>query len=169
MGQSTVALASPASTWRSHWLDFGDAGQQKVVRTVELLIIATGEGEMELESRVDYKEETTPSTSSATVLEPFAGRHTRYYGSETMEQQDSDSYAKYNQVIPTTVNDAAITARMSPARTAVIRFDVNANACRQYSFEITTLKNATVLGFTIHYEIKGERKAYTQNFNESMY
>lgn len=169
VGQSTVALASPASTWRSHWLDFGDAGQQKVVRTVELLIIATGEGEMELESRVDYKEETTPSTSSAVVTEPFAGRHTRYYGSETMEQQDSDSYAKYDQVIPTTVNDAAITARMSPARTAVIRFDVNPNACRQYSFEITTSKNATVLGFTIHYEIKGERKAYTQNFNESMY
>ena len=169
VGQSTVAKPSPDSTWRSHWLDFGDAGQQKVVRTVELLIIATGEGTMELESRVDYREDTTRSTNSATVTEPFSGSHTRYYGSEPMEQQDSDSYAKYDQVVPTASTGAAITARMSPARTAVIRFDVNANACRQYSFEITTSKNATVLGFTIHYEAKGERKAYTQNFNKSMY
>lgn len=168
-GQTVVVAPSPASTWRSHWLDFGDAGLQKVIRTVELLIIATGEGDMELESRVDYREETTPSANSATVTEAFSGSHTRYYGSETMEQQDSDSYAKYDQVVPTASTGAPITARMSPARTAVIRFDVNANACRQYSFEITTQNNATILGFTIHYEAKGERKAYTQNFNKSMY
>ncbi len=169
LGNTVTKQASPASTWRSHWLDFGDAGVQKVIRSVEILLVATGEGALELESRVDYREDTLPSTISETVSEPYVGQHTRFYGTETMEQQDSDSYAKYLQVVPSPNNDAPIKTRMSPARTAEVRFDVNANACRQYSFELRTENNATILGFTIYYEIKGERKAYTQNFNKSMY
>ncbi len=169
IGQTVTKQASPGSTWRSHWLDFGDAGAQKVIRTVEILLVATGDGALELESRVDYREDTLPSTLSETVAEPYVGQHTRYYGTETMQQQDSDSYAKYQQVVPTAANDAPITARMSPTRTAEVRFAINANACRQYSFELRTENNATLLGFTIYYEVKGERKAYTQNFNKSMY
>ena len=164
-GQPATADASPASTWRSHWLDFDAPSVSKVIRCVEVEIIATGEGTLQLESRIDYDEQTQVASSSEVVSEPYSGSNTRYYTSQELEHQDRDPYGKFSQAVLTTATGAAAASRMSPHRTTIVRFDVDSTSCHQYSFKLVTSSHAILLGYTIYFEQKGEEKAYSGTFN----
>ena len=164
-GQSNIEDPSPASTWRSGWLDFDAPSLSKVIRCIEVEIIATGEGELQLESRIDFDEQTQVASGSETVSEPHSGSYTRYYTPQKLEQQDRDSYGKFSKAVLTTGTGAAIASRMSPSRNATVRFDVNSTTCHQYSFKLTTTSHAVLLGYTIYFELKGEEKAYSGTFN----
>ena len=164
-GQPTTEDASPASTWRSHWLDFDAPSVSKVIRCIEVEIIATGEGALQLESRIDYDEQTQVASNSEVVSEPYSGSNTRYYTSQKLEHQDRDPYGKFSQAVLTTATGAAAASRMSPSRTTIVRFDVDSTSCHQYSFKLVTSSHAILLGYTIYFEQKGEEKAYSGTFN----
>jgi hypothetical protein len=163
--QSRAEDPSPASAWRSHWLDFEAPSISKVIRCVEVEIVSTGEGTLQLESRIDYEEQTLVASSSETVSEPYSGSNTRYYTPQELEHQDRDNYGKFSQATLTTSSGAGITSRMSPSRTTIVRFDIDSTTCHQYSFRLVTSSHAILLGYTVYFEQKGEQKAYSGTFN----
>ena len=134
--------SAPTSTYRSAWLDFGDAQAQKQVHYVTLWVTTGGSQNISV-SVYEDQDYTSVSTSSPFKIQPPDKALQKVYGPTTSPKREVAVW-----------DDGSV---WDSTRFFPLRFPVAHKSCSWFAFEVSSDKDFVLVGWEIEFTSRGTR------------
>jgi len=130
-GDVLVENPPPVSTWRSAWLNLGDAQLEKQVQYVTLWVTTTGDPSVALVWRKDWSYQA--NTGRALKLQPPDAAEVQTYG------------------------EAVLPSTWERERVVPLRYAVAVQSCAWFQFEVSTSDDVVLVGWEVEFTARGTR------------
>ena len=125
--------------WSSVWEDFGDDSEKKRISSVDILMIADGNDELELEYAVDWKETyLSGGTAPITIPEKYGTTSSENILGPTTNAKDKNK----------ATTDTSLWSQKSTTR---VRWDVQTGGIDEFKFRIKSNRSFQIISYKIHY------------------